>query len=486
MLKGLLFVYLMLTGLVGYAQSPVVFLRDTTRLGVSLASLERSFPPPYDKLIVQAGKSSQLKGAFSGRTKLYFDSLNAQHQQFFTFIERNKKRLPALGLLFQTQEFIRADGSYEWVFCQVDGQSLTSEQESKLLALLTEWYTQHPFPIKTENGFRRSTMTTLGQPPQKRTVRRGPGIISTVEAAEKTLRPDTVTMLAFNHLELSSVPEVVYRFPKLEELDLSRNNLHELPARLTADIPTLKRLSVLFNVIPNDSVFITRNKHIRSLNIQGNKLTKIPESIRQNRRLESLWLGYNKLTTITDADVKTLRRMRKLSDLNLYSVGLSQLPTSIGRLKRVKVLDLYYNKFIELPPQIGKMKRLEQLAVAHNELRNLPVTLTKLRHLQVLYAHHNHLSQLPDEFSRLHSLRILDLSYNWYVSVPAVIGTLSSLQELSFNNNNLHEFPSMLLSLKGLKKVFLGSNPLFGQEAMKSPYAPQIKQLEANNTDVSY
>lgn len=486
MQKRFLLLYFGLIGLTGFAQPRVVFVRDTTRLGVSLANLEHTFPPATDKLIVQGGKSVQVKGAFTGRTKLYFDSLNAQHQQFFTFIERNKKRLPALGLLCKTQEFIRPDGSYDWVFCQIEGPVLTSEQKAKFMELLTEWYSQHPFSLKTELGFHRASFTTLGQPPQKRTVRRGPGIISTIEAAEKTTRPDTVTMLAFNQLDLSTIPEIVYRFPKLEELDLSRNNLHELPARLTAGIPTLKRLSVLYNAIPNDSVFVTRNKHLRSLNIQGNKLTKIPESIRQNRRLESLWLGYNKLNALTDADIKTLRRIRKLTDLNLYSVGLKQLPGSIGKLKRVKVLDLYYNKFIELPPQIGKMKRLEQLAVAHNELRNLPIALTKLRRLQVLYAHHNHLSQLPDEFSRLRHLRVLDVGYNWYVSVPAVVGTLSALQELSLNNNNLHEFPSMLLSLKGLKKVFMGSNPLFGQEAMNSPYAPQIKQLEANNTEVSY
>ena len=59
-------------------------------------------------------------------------------------------------------------------------------------------------------------------------------------------------MLAFNQLKLRSVPDVVYQFPNLEEIDLSKNDLHELPARLTADIPTLKRLSVLYNRIPND------------------------------------------------------------------------------------------------------------------------------------------------------------------------------------------------------------------------------------------
>ncbi|GAB4040438.1 leucine-rich repeat domain-containing protein [Spirosoma gilvum] len=479
MKKGILLLYFGLIGLVGFAQPRVVLLRDTTQLSISIESLGKKYSRAFPR---KAGE----QGVFSRHGRMFLDTLSTRNKQFFSFIQQNKKRLPVQGILLQTEEFVRPDGTFDWVFCSFSGKDLTSQQETQLIQLVSEWYDQHPYPFSTTAGFWWSGNTTLGNMPQKRTVRRGTGIISTLEAAEKTTRPDTVTMLAFNQLELSAVPEIVYRFPKLEELDFSRNNLHELPARLTSDIPTLKRLSVLYNAIPNDSVFITRNKHLRSLNIQGNKLTKIPESIRQNRRLESLWLGYNKLNTLTDTDVKTLRRMRRLADLNLYSVGLTRLPNSIGRLKRVKVLDLYYNKFIELPPQLGKMKRLEQLAVAHNELRNLPVGLTKLRRLQVLYAHHNHLSQLPDEFTRLQKLRVLDLGYNWYVSAPSVLGTLRSLEELSLNNNNLHEFPSMLLKVKGLKKLFLGSNPLFGQEAMKSPYALQLKQLEANNTEVSY
>ena len=40
--------------------------------------------------------------------------------------------------------------------------------------------------------------------------------------------------------------------------------------------------------------------------------------------------------------------------------------------------------------------------------------------------------------------------------------------------------------MKNLKKLYMGSNPLFGSEAMSSPYASQIKQLEANNIQVTY
>jgi hypothetical protein len=477
MIKHLLLLYFGLVTVSVLAQDRVILLRDTTRLNLALSELEKKYPPAFARAIGQ-------QGVFARQGKQFTDTLNARIQLFFTFIEKNKRRLPTLGIVVQTREFIRPDGTYERVLCEVSsGKELTAEQEVQVLKILTEWYEQHPFPIKTKSGFAWTSMSQLGNVPQKRTVRRGPGIISTIEAAKQTTRPDTVKMLAFNQLDLTTVPEIVYQFPFLEELDLSKNKLNELPARLTGDIPTLKKLSLLYNAIPDDSVFITRNKHLLSLNLQGTRLTQIPASVSQNRRLESLWMGNNKLKGM---DVKTLRRLRKLTDLNLYNAGLTQLPKTVSRLKRLKVLDLYYNKLTVLPRQLGRMKRLEQLALAHNDLKELPASMAKLRRLQVLYVHHNRLSQLPAEFQKLQYLRILDLGYNWFSVAPAVLGSLPALEELDLNNNNLQEFPTVLTSVKNLKKVYLGSNPMFGREAMKSSYAPQIKQLEANNTQVSY
>ena len=476
MKTGLWVLLMGLFALPGLAQDRIVLLRDTTRLGISVAELEKKYPPAFAQQV-------EGQGVFARHGKMFMDTLNARHQRFFTFIEQNKKRLPALGIMIQTQEFVRPNGTFDRVLCEFSGMDLTAEQENQVLILIAEWYGQHPFPFKTATGFRWGGMTILGSVPQKRVVRREPGMISTLETVEKTTRPDTVTRLAFNQLELTSVPEVVYRFPKLDELDLSKNSLHELPARLTADIPTLKRLSILGNNIPNDSVFITRNKHLLALNLQANKLTRVPETVRKNRRLESLWLGNNALN---DLNTKPFPRLRRLTDLNLYSAGLTQLPKTIGRLKRLKILDLYYNQFTELPRQIGRMKRLEQLALAHNDIHELPASMARLRRLQVLFVHHNRISELPNEFHKLQRLRVLDIGYNRFNVAPLVLSSLLALEELDLNNNNLGEFPTVLMSMKNLKKVYMGSNPLFGSEAMRSPYAAQIKQLEANNTQVTY
>ncbi|CCH54998.1 leucine-rich repeat-containing protein typical subtype [Fibrisoma limi BUZ 3] len=465
-----------LTLVSGWAQTRVVLLNDTARLGVSPTALAKTYPPA---LATRSGE----KGVFERHGKRFMDSTHASMQRFFSFMEANKKRLPVKGVLLQVQEFVRPDGSYDWVFCQFRSDTLTEAQNTALLAVLTDWYTQHPFPIRTTTGFQTSRFTQIGNVPQPRKPRRGPGIIATLEAARKTDRPDTVRMLAFNQLDLTDIPDVVYRFPKLEELDLSKNGLRYVPAELTERIPTLKRLSFLYNSIPDDSVFFPKNNHLLALNLQGNRLTRIPQAVGNNRRLESLWMGNNKLREV---NAKLLRRLRRLNDLNLYNAGLAQLPKNFGGLRRLKVLDLYYNKLTTLPRSMRRMKRLEQLAIAHNDFTTLPATLGRLPKLQVLYTHHNRISQLPASLQKLKTLRVLDISYNWFTVPPPILASLPSLEELDMSNNNLQELPITLSSLKSLKKVYLRANPLSQGDTKSGPYAQLIKQLEANQTEVFY
>jgi Leucine-rich repeat (LRR) protein len=93
---------------------------------------------------------------------------------------------------------------------------------------------------------------------------------------------------------------------------------------------------------------------------------------------------------------------------------------------------------------------------------------------------------LPSEFAKLSKLRVLDLGYNWFSVAPAVVLSLPALEELDLNNNNLQELPSSLGTLKSLKKLYLRSNPLTHGDATAGPYAPIIRQLEANKTEVFY
>ncbi|WP_080239880.1 leucine-rich repeat domain-containing protein [Spirosoma rigui] len=468
MKTGVIILLLGLYALSGRAQVKIVLLKDTTVHQLSRANLNTRY--------------TSLNDLFRAKPAGLFDALRAHSRQFDEFI-RKRPDNPQRGFSVYAHEYYQPDGHAQFVLVETDRPQPDSVLQ-QLLATLTDFYATTTYPASGPVPFRSTSALNYGKtivPP--RTVRRGAGIISTLEAARQTNRPDTVKMLAFNQLELTAIPDVIYRFPSLTELDLSKNALRQLPARVTGAIPTLKRLSLLYNAIPDDSLFFTRNKHLTALNVQGNKLTRVPGSVRLNRRLESLWLGNNNLATL---DTKPLRRLHRLNDLNLYSVGLTTLPRSVGRLKHLRVLDLYYNKLTLLPRQIGRLKRLEQLALSHNNLGQLPNSLARLRRLQLLYAHHNRISQLPNDLTRARNLRVLDVSYNWFSVAPAILANLPALEELDLNNNNLQELPTTLGRLKNLKRLHLRSNPLTRDDAKGGPYAPLINELEANHTEVFY
>ncbi len=452
-----------LTTVCSQAQVTVMLLKDTARYQVSRETLNRDYRP------IQTLLASQPAVVAKYRIE-QFDRLN-------TFILK-QANLPKRGLNLFLNAYYEPNGKAKWVLVEPFEEMPDSTQQ-RVLQLLTDFYGSTPFSVGSTVPFSYKSAYFIGQPaPPKRSVRTGAGTIASVEAARHTTRPDTVTKLFFNQLSLTTIPEEVYRFPNLEELDLSKNSIKHLPARLTTDLPKLKRLSLLFNQLTDDSVSFSCNKHLVALNIQGNHLTQIPASTRKNRRLESLWIGNNKL-----ASVHT-KGLRRLNNLNLYNAGLVEFPKQIARLKRLKILDLYYNSFTTLPERIGRLRSLEQLAISHNKLKELPASLGRLRNLTTVFAHHNQLSQLPETLPRLPRLKTLDIGYNWFSVVPDALPALTSLEELDLSNNNLQELPASLTKLTHLKKLYLRQNPFLRSQALTGTSAQLIDQLEANRTEV--
>ena len=439
--------------------------------------LYKKYPPALER-----GETATLRD-------MVFDKITADYwNDFRRFLRKNNFR-PDTSIVMNLEGFFQPDGRADlmtYQYSQFEKNSIkpSVQREQTFLRLLSEFLHKNPLPVTSTlvwSPFRLGSYVSIFKPGSRK-IPRGPGIMGDLASAQQTNRPDTVKKVAFTGLDLERVPDVLYRFVNAEEIDLGNNYLTALPAKVTT-LPNLKRLNLMANRLTEDSVFFTRNTNLLSINIQKNSLTSIPKSVRQNRRLESLWLGNNDLADVT---MKPLIGLRQLNDLNLYNAGLTRIPRNIKRLKHLTVLDLYYNKFTELPRQLGRLKRLEQLALSHNTLTELPAGLTKLRQLQQLYIHHNQLSQLPASMGKLSKLRVLNISNNAITVVPPVLATLPALEELNLGRNNIQELPIFLSTMTRLKRVFLRANPITEQDAIAGPYAPVIKRMEANKTEVLY
>lgn len=112
--------------------------------------------------------------------------------------------------------------------------------------------------------------------------------------------------------------------------------------------------------IPDDPMLLYR---MQSLDLSGQDLEKIPESITS---------------------------LEHLRHLNLSENDLQTLPRNFCVLKNLKTLDLSFNRFYTLPECLFSLTHLEELNVSYNRLTDIPEHIQKLKDLKILWCVENH------------------------------------------------------------------------------------------------
>jgi Leucine-rich repeat (LRR) protein len=306
-------------------------------------------------------------------------------------------------------------------------------------------------------------------------------VIKGLNDALAALDTSKIKELYIENALLVSVPDVIYRFPNLEILSLTDNDIESVNIDM-GRLRKLKHINLSGNILSEGNVRISANQSLRLLNLQRNIIKDVPDAVRNCKRLEILWLGRNRLTLLHN---KSFRKMRRLKDLNLYKAQLADIPGGIKKLKRLEVLDLYHNDLEVLPVSVTRFRRLTHLAIANNRLSALPERIHKLKRLNVLYAHHNHLSKLPGTIVKLKYLQLLDLGYNWFTDFPAELTAFTNLAELDLSSNNFTDFPEELLRISNLDKLYLRGNP-FLTEDKETRYGQRLGLLKDKKIEVFY
>ena len=322
-------------------------------------------------------------------------------------------------------------------------------------------------------------MMTEGKPVVRRP-KSNDTTLTTLEELRQFVNTDRISKIDLSLLDLTSVPEEIYRFKNIRTLVLHGNQL----TNVGLDLKKFKRLDFVdLNHNPVQKLKLTRTKKLENINLQGTGMVRVPRSLKKIRTLKSVWLGLNRDLVLKRRD---FRRIRNARDLNLYACSLSTLSPQIKRLKKLEVLDLYYNQLTELPSTIVRLKNLTHLAVSNNKLESLPADLGSLQNLEFLYLHHNRLSRLPGTITALKKLKVLDLGYNWFYHYPDALAGIENLSELDLSSNSFDKFPGQLLELKNLDRLYLRGNPFLGKESdtTNTELANSIRELKTNNKEV--
>ncbi|WP_457419623.1 leucine-rich repeat-containing protein kinase family protein [Roseateles sp. P5_E7] len=152
---------------------------------------------------------------------------------------------------------------------------------------------------------------------------------------------------------LRELPQEIYALADtLEELDLSGNELDDLPR----DLARLHRLRVIF--------------------CSNNRFTRLPEVLGRCAALEMVGFKANQIT-----DVPAAALPPQLRWLTLTANRIAELPDELGHRPRLQKVMLAGNRLRALPESLAACERLELLRISANQLDGLPDWLLALPRL---------------------------------------------------------------------------------------------------------
>lgn len=111
-----------------------------------------------------------------------------------------------------------------------------------------------------------------------------------------------------------------------------------------------------------------------TLDLSGQNMAKVPESIFSQTNLEELNLSQNKLGGSLPAEI---RHLQKLKSLNISNNKMTGLPAEIGQLQSLEVLDISNNQLTGLPYELGNLKNLKTLNISGNAYSEADLKIIK-------------------------------------------------------------------------------------------------------------
>lgn len=310
-------------------------------------------------------------------------------------------------------------------------------------------------------------------------------------------------------LKISNIPLNLFKFDKLEYLNLSRSLIREIPKDIS-NLKSLKEIHLGETKLKNLPETFSELRNLEKINLNGvclqdrdfDILAKLPnlknlsydscESLPKTFwKLQSLQtFSYAKGLKLLDFknDLKLAGLLPNLTELRLSGRGLQILPPEIGELKSLKNLDLSHNYLKSLPQEFAKLQKLESVTLGllhpNHETKpwgEFPTVLFDLPQLKSLIIH-SKLTALPNDIHKLKNLEHFEFSSYHLFELPENLGEMTQLKTLNLSNTAIKKVPDSLLQLQNLEvlKFTYNDNDAFHKELvsfLNKASFPKLKEL---------
>ncbi len=273
-----------------------------------------------------------------------------------------------------------------------------------------------------------------------------------------------VYFLDLKQQELKYFPKEILSFEHLIHLNLAHNqlsNLHGIDLSGLKDLEEIILYDNEFKVFPYDALDSAPNLQI--IDLGQNEISELGTALNSLRFLEKLDLSNNRILTIAK-DIK----LPYLRTITLERNYLSAIPDFVFESSKLTSLNLFGNTISSIPATMNQLSKLEILNIGDNPITFISEDI-KLRRLEKLILDWIDLSANNSALQFIESstlLKSLSLEHCNLEAVPKPVFTLKRLQELSLLHNEIYSLPKALRQQKRLKKVWIGGTMIedFGTE----------------------
>ncbi|CAI5718491.1 hypothetical protein KXD40_000149 [Peronospora effusa] len=264
--------------------------------------------------------------------------------------------------------------------------------------------------------------------------------------------------LDLSYNEIAELPSQVETLKYLISFKMRHNHLQQLPLALW-NLETLTSLDLSNNKLEGClSEQLGKLYKLRELGLEGNMLTKLPDSIGELVHLEVLRVENNQLRTFPS----TIGRLRNLKTLSAHSNQITDLPLSFGLLTGLLTLDMSKNRLVTMGDALPELVSIKYIDLRQNKLEVFPTLPKNNTCLDQLFLGFNMLREIPDDIilNVMESITVLDVRDNKLQHLSDRIPQLYRLKTLDVTNNDLHDLPAGLGYLKHLDHLLVEGNPL--------------------------
>ena len=232
--------------------------------------------------------------------------------------------------------------------------------------------------------------------------RYGP-VVTLSNLQEAIKNPSYYKSVRFSNSGLTDVPEQIFLFPNIEELDISWNALTVLPSRLN-ELKHLKELHVNRNQLTSFGSEIILCSKLEVIQIQDNPLQVISKGIGEMSTLREITIGEIARNCVVPKELWALTNLTKIKITNAY---LTEIPAAVSELKQLDELCLANNFISEVPEELYSLKKITYINLGYNKISSLSSSIKVLENLDYLGIYNNPIAAFPEEISFLTKLSFL-------------------------------------------------------------------------------